>query len=360
VSPEVVDWEFAASVARRVSGTEPFSQSYHADSLVTDFEELTAEAEELVAANTGLRSLSGPARARVTDRSGWVDANLAGFRRLLGPISERLGQRLGSSPLSPVARRVAGAEVGAMLGWMSGRVLGQYDLLVVEDIEPEAQDIVYYVGPNVLALEKRFAFPPRQFRLWLALHEVTHRAQFTGIPWLREHYLGLLDQVLGAIDPDPKRFLAAIGRMIDQVRAGHNPLDDGGVATLFASEEQRAALEQVGGLMSLLEGHGDVTMDRAGAHLIPSADRFSRVLRQRRQQSRGLVKLIQSLVGLEAKLAQYQQGEEFIAVVEEAGGTDVLDRAWAGAEWLPSMVEIRDPEAWLQRVGVPTGNALAG
>ena len=360
MSPEVVDWEFAASVARRVSGTEPFSQSYHADSLVTDFEELTAEAEELVAVNTGLRSLSGPARARVTDRSGWVDANLAGFRRLLGPISERLGERLGSSPLSPVARRVAGAEVGAMLGWMSGRVLGQYDLLVVEDIEPEAQDIVYYVGPNVLALEKRFAFPPRQFRLWLALHEVTHRAQFTGVPWLREHYLGLLDQVLGAIDPDPKRFLAAIGRMIDQVRAGHNPLDDGGVATLFASEEQRAALEQVGGLMSLLEGHGDVTMDRAGAQLIPSADRFGRVLRQRRQQSRGLVKLIQSLVGLEAKLAQYQQGEEFIAVVEEAGGPEVLDRAWAGAEWLPSMVEIRDPEAWLQRVGVPTGNALAG
>ena len=360
MAAEVIDWGFAATVARRMSGVEPFSQSYHADSLVADFEELTAEAEELVAVNTGLRSLAGPARARVTDRSGWIDANLAGFRRLLGPISERLGERIGSSPLSPVARRVAGAEVGAMLGWMSGRVLGQYDLLVVEDVEPEAQDIVYYVGPNVLALEKRFAFPPRQFRLWLALHEVTHRAQFTGIPWLREHYLGLLDQVLGAIDPDPKRFLAAIGRMIDQVRAGHNPLDDGGVATLFASEEQRAALEQVGGLMSLLEGHGDVTMDRAGAHLIPSADRFSRVLRQRRQQSRGLVKLIQSLVGLEAKLAQYQQGEEFIAVVEEAGGPEVLDRAWAGAEWLPSMVEIRDPEAWLRRVGVPTGDALAG
>ena len=97
---------------------------------------------------------------------------------------------MGAGPLAPVAQKVAGAEVGALLGWMSTRVLGQYDLLVVEDESPEDQDIVYYVGPNVLALEKRFAFPPREFRLWLALHEVTHRAQFTGIPWLRTHYLG--------------------------------------------------------------------------------------------------------------------------------------------------------------------------
>jgi coenzyme F420 biosynthesis associated uncharacterized protein len=353
VASEVIDWGFAATVARRMAGTEPFSQSYHADSLITDFDELTAEAEELVAANTGLRSLAGPARARVTDRAGWVDANLAGFQRLLGPITERWGERMGSGPLAPVTTRVAGAEIGALLGWMSGRVLGQYDLLVVEDIDPELQDIVYYVGPNVLALEKKFAFPPRQFRLWLSLHEVTHRAQFTGIPWLRAHYLGLMDTVLGAVDPDPKRFLAAIGRMVDEVRAGRNPLDEGGVATLFASEGQREALEQVGGLMSLLEGHGDVTMDRAGAHLIPSAERFSRVLRQRRQQSRGLVKLIQSLVGLEAKLAQYEQGEDFIAAVESVGGPEVLDRAWAGAEWLPSMAEIRDPDAWLGRVGLP-------
>lgn len=358
MASEVVDWEFAALVARRMPGFEPFSQSYHADSLTADFDELTAEAEELVAVNTGLRSLAGPARARVTDRAGWVDANIAGFRRLLGPVTERLGDRMGSGPFAPVARRLAGAEVGALLGWMSGRVLGQYDLLVVEEVEPEEQDIVYYVGPNVLALEKRFAFPPREFRLWLSLHEVTHRAQFTGIPWLREHYLGLLDGVLGAINPDPKRFLAALGRMVDEVRAGRNPLDDGGVATLFASADQRVALEQVGGLMSLLEGHGDVTMDRAGADRIPNAARFSQVLRHRRQQSRGLVKLIQRLVGLEAKLAQYEQGEEFIAAVEAAGGPDVLDRAWAGAEWLPSMAEIRDPDAWLRRVGVPADGGL--
>src|SRR5207302_5379346 len=129
------------------------------------------------ARETGLRSLAGPARARVTDRRGWIRANLASFRRLLRPLTERLGDRLGAGAMAPVARTVAGAEVGALLGWMSTRVLGQYDVLITETEHPEEQDLVYYVGPNVLGLEKRFGFPPREFRLWLALHEVTHRAQ---------------------------------------------------------------------------------------------------------------------------------------------------------------------------------------
>ena len=105
---------------------------------------------------------------------------------------------------------MAGAELGALLGWMSTRVLGQYDLLVIEDEHPEEQDLVYYVGPNVLGLEKRFAFPPREFRLWLALHEVTHRAQFTGVPWMREHFLGLVETTLSGLDPDPSRMLSAL------------------------------------------------------------------------------------------------------------------------------------------------------
>mgnify|MGYP000876445916 CR=1 FL=1 len=353
-----VDWGLAEKVAVRVAGTDPFARSYHYDSLGPDFAELTAEAEQLVGDATGLRSLAGPARARVTDRPDWVRANIASFQRLLRPLTERFGDRMTSGPFAPVARGIAGAEVGVMLGWMSTRVLGQYDLLVVEEERPEDQDLVYYVGPNVLALEKHHAFPPREFRLWLALHEVTHRAQFTGIPWLREHFLSLVDQTLIAVDPDPKRFLDAIGRVAEGLRTGRNPLDDGGMAALLASDEQRVVLEQISGMMSLLEGHGDVTMDRAGADRIPSAERFSRVLRIRRQQTTTLVRLLQKLVGLEAKLNQYEQGERFIAAVEKAGGPELLDRAWTGPEALPSMAEIRDPAVWIARVGTPS--TLAG
>jgi coenzyme F420 biosynthesis associated uncharacterized protein len=350
--PDPVSWDVAERVAIRVAGREPLESSYHYASLAPDFEELTAEAEHLVADATGLRSLTGPARARVTDRAGWVKANIASFQRLLKPLTDRLGQRMpaGAAPLASVARTIAGAELGTMLGWMSTRVLGQYDLLLVEDERPEDQDIVYYVGPNVIALEKRFAFPPREFRLWLALHEVTHRAQFTGIPWLRPHFLGLVENGLGAIDPDPRRFLDALKRAVDEMRAGRNPLADGGIVALLAGPEQRAVLQQIQGLMSLLEGHGDVTMDRAGADRVPSADRFSRVLRERRGAVRGPARVLQQLVGLEAKLKQYEQGERFIAAVEAAGGPELLDRVWSGPEALPTLDEIREPGLWLARM----------
>jgi coenzyme F420 biosynthesis associated uncharacterized protein len=347
--PDVVDWKWAERVAVRTAGRDPFSESYHYASLGPDFVELTAEAEGRVADTTGLHSLAGPARARVTDRPGWVRANLASFQRMLRPLTERLGSKM-TGPTAPIARRVAATEVGLMLGWMSSRVLGQYDLLIVEDERVDEQDIVYFVGPNVLGLEKRFGFPPREFRLWLALHETTHRAQFTGIPWMREHFLGLVSTVLGAVEPDPKRFFDAVGRVASELRQGRNPLDDGGLAAVFASDEQRVALDQMSGLMSLLEGHGDVTMDRAGADQIPSAERFNRVLRQRRRQSNPVLHLLQRLIGLEAKLKQYEQGERFIERVEGVGGSELLNRAWESPAMLPGISEIRDPDRWIGRV----------
>jgi coenzyme F420 biosynthesis associated uncharacterized protein len=347
----------AERVAVRVAGRDPFQDSYHYASLQPDFDELTAEAEDLVAAATGLRSLSGPARARVTDRPGWVRANLASFRRLLRPLTDRLGERMGDrtdfrNPIAAAARTISGAELGTMLGWMSTRVLGQYDLLLVEDEDADDQDVVYYVGPNIIALEKRFAFPPREFRLWLALHEVTHRAQFTGVPWLRPHFLGLVDQGLTGIDPDPRRFVEALKRAADEIRRGRNPLAEGGIVALLAGPEQRAILNQIQGLMSLLEGHGDVTMDRAGhdSHQIPSAERFSRVLHERRNRQSPPARFLQQLVGLEAKLKQYEQGEQFIHAVEANGGPDLLNRVWEGPENLPTLDEIRDPDAWARRV----------
>ncbi|MBV9662144.1 MAG: zinc-dependent metalloprotease [Acidimicrobiales bacterium] len=355
---DLIAWETATQVAARVARHQVPLTDYERRSLEADFMEMTSRAEDLVAAETGLRSLAGPARARVTDRTQWVEANVASFQRLLRPVLTKLSARTngkGKGRLGPLpvqaSRQVAGAEMGLVLGWMSTRVLGQYDQLIIEDESPEDQDIVYYVGPNIVSIERRYGFSPKEFRLWIALHEVTHRAQFTGVPWLREHFLSLVERTLGGIEPDPKQFLEALKRSAASIRAGHNPLDEGGLVTLVAGPEQFAAIQEIGGMMSLLEGHGDVTMDRAGAPLIPSAPRFSRTLRERRRQ-RGLGKMLAVLVGLDAKMRQYEQGERFIAEVERAGGRDLLSRVWEGPEWLPSWPEIRTPGLWIERAGL--------
>lgn len=344
-TPEPVDWNLAERLARRVAGHHPLEQSYLASGLDADFERLTARAEALVGEFTGLVP-PDRASAMVLDRQAWVEVNLASFRRTLEPFTSRLGERMATSRAAPVGRSVAGAEMGVLLGFLGQRVLGQYDLLVPEE---RGGDAVYYVGPNILALEKRFGFRPGDFRLWIALHEVTHRAQFRAVPWMKGYFLSLVERSLELIEPDPKRLVRALERAAGAARAGRNPLDDGGFVGLFATPDQRAVIDEIQALMSLLEGHGNFVMDRLGVVHVTGVDRMSAVLKARRSAG-GVSGQMRKLFGLEMKMRQYETGERFILAVEEQAGLTALDAAWQGSEHLPTMAELEDPARWLDRV----------
>ncbi len=384
-----MDWALARRVAVRIAGDEPLYRSYLADRLHEDFAKATQIAEKLVQEETRLTSNAGDAYAVVIDRATWIDANLRSFRRLLKPVlgpTESTDSGSGAMPglmstaLVKFAQKIGAVELGTVLGWMSRRVLGQYDMLLATDDEPtqghsdsqtnglsadtttnpaitnpvitssETDDIVYYVGPNVLATEKRFAFPPGEFRQWLALHELTHRSQFTGVPWLRPHFLGLVTELVETSEPDVDRMRSGLRSLIAERKAGRDPLREGGLAALFATKHQRDLIDQVGGMMSLIEGHGDATMARAAVGHVPSAERFHLVMHHRRKSGRGPTRLLQRLMGIEAKLEQYHAGEKFIAAIEAERGERAVDRIWDDQEFLPSLAEIREPNTWLARV----------
>ena len=357
-----MSWETAERVATWVGAGRPIGPVAPAkplddvtwSSLRDDFAEATARAEELVVEATGLRPATGQAQAQVVDRAEWIRANLASFRRLLEPALARLGGAVPPGPFAGAARSATGAQLGLVLGWMATRVLGQYDLLFAESADDDVGGMVSYVGPNIVALERRHAFPPRQFRMWIALHEVTHRCQFTGVPWLRDYFLSLVEEGLAGMPADPRRLAEALRRAGHAVRAGRNPLEEAGMLGLVAPPEQLEVIGKIQALMSLLEGHGDVTMDRVGGDEVPDAAWFSRVLRERRKSVGPLARLLIQLVGIEAKLRQYEQGEKFITAVEGAGGPALLDRVWEGPGNLPSMDEIRRPELWVARLGTPS------
>jgi len=342
--PDPVDWGTARTVARIVAGRDPLVSSYLGASLDADFGALTVVAEELVAAHTGLHP-PGHVRAVVLDRREWVESNLASMRNLLDPLMQRFGEKMMHNPFAPVGRRIAATEMGALLGYVAQRVLGQYDLLVPDD----RGEAVYYVGANVLGLEKRFAFRPRDFRLWIAIHEVTHRAQFVGVPWMREYFLSLVHQVFELVDPDPRTLARALSNAVEAIRRGENPLDEGGLVSLIATEEQRGVLGQVQALMSLLEGHGNVVMTDLGRRHVAGEERMARVLHQRRQ-SGGIAQQVQKLLGLEQKMRQYEVGEKFVRGVLDIGGPRAIDHAWVAPENLPLLGELDDPGAWLTRV----------
>jgi coenzyme F420 biosynthesis associated uncharacterized protein len=349
----MVDWALAQRVASGALILKPAPASYRSSHLQGQFDELTAKAESLVTESTGLRSAHGEARAKVTDRPGWTAANVRSIERLVGPalseLQEKRGANIGGVSLA-IGRRIAGTQLGLMLAYMSTRVLGQYDLLI-DDEGPDDQDLVSYVGPNIVAVETQYGFAPSQFRLWLALHEVTHRLQFTAVPWLRDHFVGLVSEMLGPLSGDPTRFAEVVKRVATEVRNGRNPSQDAGIVGMLATPEQKVALSKISGMMSLLEGHGDVTMNRAGASEVPGAAHFAKVLHQRRSQAKGLTKLMSKLLGLDAKMRQYAEGEHFVESVEEAGGQALMARVWEGPEWLPTLEEIRDPSLWVARAG---------
>lgn len=348
-----VAWDVALGVARqsvRVVG-DPVGPA-ELSVLQRELDEVTAEAERLVEAASGLHPVGGPTRAKVVSRRGWAEANVGSFRRLLAPLGDRLATRGRRSP-TQASTIAAGVEVGLVLGWLSGRVLGQYDLLPGE---PGSEDAVYYVAPNILALERLHGFPPRQFRLWIALHEVTHRMQFTGVSWMREHFLGIVERGTDLASPDLGALLASMRRAALAVREGRNPLAEGGIVALLATSEQLATLQEAQALMSLLEGHSDVVMSMAAADQIPEAARFAETLHERRTSATGLARTVQQLIGLEQKMLQYAEGERFVEAVLEAGGNELLGRIWGGSAMLPTLEEVREPARWVARA---TGRAAA-
>ena len=242
-------------------------------------------------------------------------------------------------------------ELGAVLGWMSTRVLGQYDLLVLDNEDLKDQDLVYYVGPNICAIERRYAFDPDGFRLWLAIHELTHRAQFTGVSWMREHYLSLVKNLLQEVqivtDESEEKNNSQIKLLKDP---GSSRLTEFKMSNFFTAMDQKDSVKEIAALMTLLEGHGDVIMSRAGKGHVKNQKRFEKVVSQRRKSASGATKIFQKIIGIEAKLAQYEQGEEFIYAIEELEGMDFLNMVWEHPDNLPKLEEIKDPNLWIARI----------
>ena len=345
---EPVDWGLAERVAAKVAHRRSSPTSAPTDHF--DLARLdVADIADRIERETGLRSALGDPRIQLIERDQWVRANIDSFRHMLAPLFERMAERTANKPqiLGSAMRAITGSEIGVLLGWMSTRVLGQYDLLVGRDPDDDA---VYLVGPNLHNLEQRFGFDPTEFRTWVLTHELTHRAQFTGVPWMRGYFEGLVAESLSIADTDPKALLEALRSAVTDREGTRQLIHQHGLVGVVAGPERRAVLDRVGGLMSLLEGHGDVVMTRAAAELVPHASRFQRILEQRRRNGNPIARVVQRLIGMEAKLNQYAAGERFIAAVESDGGPRQIDRCWESPEMLPTIEEIREPERWLARV----------
>jgi coenzyme F420 biosynthesis associated uncharacterized protein len=362
-SPELVDWDLAARVGRRVAGG---GQLEARPAWSRQFTELSTTADQAVAEFTGLGGELPPPVAEPLDRAQWVEANLATLRRVLRPLAEKVATRRAWRATGPVpsamrssTRVLTGAEAGTLLGYVGQRVLGQYDLpvprpnggaLVPSAVQSDGEGTVWYVVPNIVATERRQGFRPAHFRLWIALHETAHRRQFRGVPWLAGHVQGLLDEYLGSVQVDEeglRRVAQRAEELARRVLSGER-ID---LLDLLVSPQQRGTLNRVQATMTVLEGHGEFVMDQVGARLVPGHDRMRQVLHERRQSAGPGARLLQELLGLRQKMDQYSQGEAFVRRLYARGGMAAVNLAFSAPVALPTMDEVRDPDRYLARVG---------
>lgn len=337
-----VDWGFAATVGQRLARPGPPSSDYTRRQVIDELTSAAAKAEPPVREVTGLITDGAVPAARIVDRPEWIGAAAESMRVMMNGAEKPRGFFTG---------RVTGAQTGAVLAFVSTGILGQYDPFVTT--EGAEQGCLLLVYPNVIAVERQLRVEPSDFRLWVCLHEVTHRVQFTANRWLSDY----MSDALALLTRDAGEDLAQVAsRLADYIRNRGNGAPDSpsgivGLVRAVQSEPQRQALDQLLVLGTLLEGHADHVMDAVGPMVVPSVTTIRRRFDERRNRKQPpLQRLLRALLGLDAKLNQYTRGKAFVDQVVGRVGMERFNAIWTGPETLPLPDEIEKPQRWIDRV----------
>jgi coenzyme F420 biosynthesis associated uncharacterized protein len=335
-----VDWQFAATVGAWLARPGPPSTEYTRSQAIDQLAGAARRAELPVRDVTGLNTGGVVPEARIVDRTEWIRAATESMRVMTGGTDR---------PKGFVSGRITGAQTGAVLAFVSSGILGQFDPFAAGGGE------LLLVYPNVIVVERQLRVAPADFRLWVCLHEVTHRVQFNANPWLAGHMSQALAVLTADADEDVAQMIARLAGFVRDRRDGApvNPNATGVVGLLRAvqSEPQRRALDQLLVLGTLLEGHADHVMDAVGPAVVPSVMTIRRRFDERRQRKQPpLQRLMRALMGLDAKLNQYTRGKAFVDHVVTRVGMERFNTVWSGPETLPMPDEIEEPQRWIDRI----------
>jgi coenzyme F420 biosynthesis associated uncharacterized protein len=341
----MVDWSLAQQVARLAAGggtqgSAPF-----------DAAALCLEMEGPVAGYTRLALSTPTPPAEVVDRAEWAAANLESLSQILDPVAARLDDRLGfAGPLAGALRAGASAtvsaEAGLVMGYLSTRVLGQYDVsLLGGDTDPR----LLFVGPNLAGAVRDLDVDADSFGRWICAHELTHVFQFQGVPWLRDHMSGLLRRYVSTLEVRIERGSAGgLPSMPDPARLVET-FREGGLAALVQTGEQRALMDEIQAAMSVIEGYSEHVMDAIAAEVIPEHERLREAMDRRRRSRSAPQRIVEKLLGFDVKLRQYELGKQFADGVAALAGIEGLNRVWSSPDALPSPDELQHPGQWLKR-----------
>ncbi|WP_084467566.1 zinc-dependent metalloprotease [Actinokineospora inagensis] len=339
-----VDWDLAVSTARRLARPGPVVSREVAEHTVGRLREVTADAEAHVRQVTGLGDGLPLLPGDVVDRGDWIQAaadSIAGLTT--GSLPNRPSRVVGG-----VLAGTAGVQAGMVLAYLSGRVLGQYD--------PFGGDggRLLLVAPNIVAAHQALDVPPEDFRMWVCLHECTHRLQFTAVPWLRAYFQGQVAAFLTGLDDSANGAMARLPELLksarskpDSATSSSGPL---ALVEMLQAPEQKAIFDRLIAISTLLEGHADHVMDAVGPVVVPTVFTIRERFTARRRGGGLLDRVLRGLLGVDAKMKQYAVGAKFTKHVVDELGMERFNVIWTSPETLPLRSELGDPAAWIRRV----------
>lgn len=346
-----IDWDAAVAFGTRAAPAGPTVSRIDAAKAVAELRAFSRRAEVSVRGVTHLGDGLPVLDAVVVDRPGWIAATAEGMAVLAAPVTARFAEQLASRGTGGAHRRVTApsvltaAPVGTVLGYLSGKVLGQFDPFVPDPAQAEHPGRLLLVAPNIIKVERALNADPQDFRMWVCLHESTHRLQFNAVPWLRDHFQGLVARFAEEADLDPAAFFERIAAVLKRGAAGTSWIE----AT--QTPAQREVFDRLLAMMTLLEGHADYVMDAVGPQVIPSVAQIRARFSRRRRRGGGPVdRIFRSLLGMDLKMRQYVQGGAFVHAVVEQVGMFGFNAVWSSPDALPTRAEIADPAAWVARV----------
>lgn len=354
----LIDWEQARGIATTMNRGQALTAPERT-SLDQQYRKLVEQCVPLVATYTGDTLPQSSERTFAFDRVDWINANIDAFRTLFAPIESLYNDEGGDKSVAAVLlgglnRRVISAELGLLLGYLARRVLGQYDLALLGR-EPITNGKLYYVEPNIRAVERTLSLPPEQFRMWLALHETTHAFEFESHPWVRTHFNALLTEYMEFLKQDAEQLKQGVkGLKVFIQRARSQDSGAGSWIEAVMTPKQRELFNQMQAMMCVIEGYSNHVMNIVGRDLLPNYDGIARKFERRQRERTTSEQLFARLTGLDVKMEQYRLGEAFVNQVVEQRGHDAIKQMWSGPDALPSMEEIREPARWLNRQLVDT------
>ncbi|NKX55096.1 zinc-dependent metalloprotease [Arthrobacter mobilis] len=364
--PRLINWELAATTAARLTPAGPKLSGTQIRSAVENLRGLADVSVDHVHRITGLDAARDlrDSQVLVVDRAAWSKANARSFELMLQPALKALAEKRPDqlkSAATALGSAVTGTQMGAILSFLSSKVLGQYDPFSALLPGGPAGGRLLLVAPNIIALEQELNVEPADFRLWVCLHEQTHRVQFAAAPWLRAHMLEQISELSSSIaakaDSLGDRLQQALKVLASSAKAaasGQEPAAGEGAAgsllELFRGPEEKAVFSHLTAVMSLLEGHANVVMDAVDASVVPTVKTIRQRFNARSKNRSALENWVRRLMGLDAKARQYTDGAKFVRAVVDRVGMEGFNRVWERAENLPTEQEIHQPELWISRM----------